>query len=66
MIMGRWKSTAFMDYIRPQVLEWTNIMSRDMIKHDSFIDAATAPQQGPLASPFSGYDLIVPRFHLAH
>ena len=66
MIMGRWKSTAFLDYIRPQVLEWTNNMSSDMIRHDSFLDAATAPPKGPLASPFNGTDLIVPRFHLAH
>jgi hypothetical protein len=22
MMLGRWKSTAFLDYIRPQVLEW--------------------------------------------
>jgi hypothetical protein len=38
MILGRWKSEAFMDYIRPQVLEWTNLMSRDMVAFDSFTD----------------------------
>jgi hypothetical protein len=27
-------------YIRPQVIEWTNNMSRDMIRHDSFTDAS--------------------------
>jgi len=67
MIMGRWKSTAFLDYIRPQVLEWTNNMSADMIRHDSFLDAATAPSTGaPATTSFNGHDLIVPRFHLRH
>ena len=40
MILGRWSSDAFLVYIRPQVLEWTNQMSGDMIRHDSFFDAA--------------------------
>ncbi|KAI2496577.1 hypothetical protein MHU86_17905 [Fragilaria crotonensis] len=40
MILGRWSSDAFLDYIRPQVLEWTNQLSRDMIQNDSFFDAA--------------------------
>jgi hypothetical protein len=38
MIPGRWKSEAFIDYIRPQVLEWTNLMSRDMVAFNSFTD----------------------------
>jgi hypothetical protein len=40
MILGRWSSDAFLDYICPQVLEWTNQMSADMIRHDSFFDAS--------------------------
>ena len=40
MILGRWSSDAFLDYIRPQVLEWTNQMSSDMIRHNSFFDAS--------------------------
>jgi hypothetical protein len=40
MILGRWSSDAFLDYIRPQVLEWTNQMSADMIRNDSFFDAS--------------------------
>jgi hypothetical protein len=40
MILGRWSSDAFLDYIRPQVLEWTNQLSGDMIHNDSFFDAA--------------------------
>ena len=31
MLLGRWSSDAFLNYIRPQVLEWTNQLSRDMI-----------------------------------
>ncbi|KAI2503570.1 hypothetical protein MHU86_10857 [Fragilaria crotonensis] len=42
MILGRWSSDAFLDYIRPQVLEWTNQMSRDMINNNSFFDATDA------------------------
>ena len=38
MILGRWSSDAFMVYIRPQVLEWTNIMSRDMARAGNFRD----------------------------
>jgi hypothetical protein len=38
MILGRWSSDAFLVYIRPQVLEWANNMSRDMISFDSFLD----------------------------
>ena len=40
MILGRWSSDAFLVYIRPQVLEWTNQMSGDMIRNDSFFDAS--------------------------
>ena len=39
MILGRWSSDAFLVYIRPQVMEWTNQMSSDMIENDSFFDA---------------------------
>ena len=38
-ILGRWSSDAFLDYTRPQVLEWTDNMSRNMIRHDSFLHA---------------------------
>ena len=31
--MGRWLLQAFLAYIRPQVIEWTNNMSRDIIRH---------------------------------
>jgi hypothetical protein len=39
MLLGRWASKGFLVYIRPQVLEWTTNMSRDMINIDSFFEA---------------------------
>ena len=39
MILGRWSPDAILVYIRPQVLEWTNNMSHDMIHNNSFMDA---------------------------
>jgi len=38
MILGRWSSDAFLVYIRPQVLEWTNIMAQDMARNKDFRD----------------------------
>ena len=42
MILGRWKSRAFLDYIRPQVIEWTSCLSRDMISFENFTDLLDA------------------------
>ena len=36
MILGRWKTKAFFDYIRPQVVELTTGLSKDMISFDTF------------------------------
>jgi hypothetical protein len=41
MLLGRWASTAFLAYIRPQVLEWTSNMSKSIIKIDSFLDPSS-------------------------
>ena len=38
MMLGRWKSAAFLDYIRPQVLEWAGDMASEMAKTISFLD----------------------------
>ena len=43
MLLGRWSSDAFLKYIRPQVVEWTNQLSRDMIHHNYF---STPPTLG--------------------
>jgi hypothetical protein len=65
MILGRWSSDAFMAYIRPQVLEWTNIMSKDMARAGNYRDlsyhdrAPSRPNKGILRE--SG---IIPRFYL--
>lgn len=47
MILGRWSSDAFLVYIRPQVLEWTNNMSCEMINNESFLDATDSRRTKP-------------------
>jgi hypothetical protein len=70
MIFGRWSSDAFLVYIRPQVMEWTNNMSTDMIKHDSFTDVSdrrrTHREDPRVRLPFNGPSIIAPRLHLFH
>ena len=43
MILGRWSSSAFMRYIRPQVLEWTSGMAQLMLTTQDFrhLDSST-------------------------
>jgi hypothetical protein len=38
MMLGRWKSTAFLHYIRPQVLEWAGDAAQQMSETRSFLD----------------------------
>ena len=45
-ILGRWKSLAFLTYIRPQVLEWSGGMAADMAKTKSFTDVSEKPKKG--------------------
>jgi hypothetical protein len=76
MILGRWSSDAFLVYIRPQVLEWTNNMSCDMIHLDTFFDvphrdvvASDDPRtRKRLKQSFNGRDSIVtmPKFYIYH
>jgi hypothetical protein len=73
MLLGRWLSKAFLAYIRPQVLEWTNNMSMDMTQADSFLDVGNFDQTDshqPRVHPnrFHGPDaaLVIPRMHLHH
>jgi hypothetical protein len=70
MIFGRWSSDAFLVYIRPQVLEWTNQMSKDMIKFDTFLDASDnrrAHTEDPRTRrPFNGPSVLTPNLHLFH
>lgn len=73
MILGRWSSDAFLVYIRPQVLEWTNNMSRDMISFDSFLDiglwdiaSRTDPRQRRHSNTMNGRNtyLQIPDFNI--
>ena len=69
MILGRWLSDAFLDYIRPQVLEWTNNMSDDMINFDSFWDLSSSANTDRLIrEPINGLDSLsnTPAFFLRH
>jgi hypothetical protein len=38
MMLGRWKSLAFLTYIRPQVMEWAGDMASEMAKAKPFLD----------------------------
>ena len=38
MILGRWRSTTYLDYIRPQVAELTDLLSSDMISFENFFE----------------------------
>jgi hypothetical protein len=40
MMLGRWKSTAFLHYIRPQVLEWAGDAAQQMTRTKSFLDVS--------------------------
>jgi len=78
MILGRWSSQAFLAYIRPQVLEWTNNMSKDMIMLDNFfhVSAPTSDTHDDThlrklpshSTTFNGQpiNLLIPRLHLFH
>jgi hypothetical protein len=74
MLMGRWLSKAFLVYIRPQVIEWTNKIRSDMIHLNSFTDASGGfdmadPDIARVPPPrINGPDnsLIIPSFHLDH
>ena len=41
MLLGRWKSSCFLDYIRPQVIDWVNRFSVDMISFKHFFELFT-------------------------
>ena len=69
MILGRWLSDAFLDYIRPQVLEWTNNMSSDMVNFDSFWDlTSSVATERLIREPINGRDSPsnTPMFFLGH
>jgi len=67
-ILGRWSSDAFLVYIRPQVMEWTNIMAQDMANTGGFQDLN---QRDPTDHNQDdnwrlGDSMHLPRFYLTH
>ena len=76
IMLGRWSSDAFLVYMRPQVLEWTNNMSCDMTNYESFMDLSSRSAHRNTSSqfpskvlqPFHGRDssIIIPKLHLMH
>lgn len=75
IILGCWSSDAFLVYIRPQVLEWTNNMSRVMIAIAIFFEVQMnhhTTTAGPSICAntynpaFNGPSVIIPRLHLNH
>ena len=47
-ILRQWSSDAFfLVYIRPQVLEWTNTMAKDMTQVKNFLDLNFQDKQHP-------------------
>lgn len=47
MIMGRWLTCAFLVYIHPQVLGWTNNMSANMTCTNHFFEVGTFDRANP-------------------
>lgn len=65
MILERWSLDAFIVYIRPQVMEWTSIMSKDMARAGSFTDLGTQARRGKWISPTIDTSIVgrsFPRF----
>ena len=62
MILGRWKSTAFMEYIRSQILELSSGLAVDMVAFDHFTEICprrTDPTNAKVKS-----HRFVPKFHI--
>ena len=49
MLQGRWRSQAFMDYIRPQVVEFSTGLSSDMIQAGDFYHIPEALDENIIA-----------------
>ena len=47
MMLGRWKSLAFLAYIRPQVMEWAGDMASEMAKGKPFLDLGESQARSP-------------------
>jgi len=62
-ILGRWSSDAFLVYIRPQVLEWTNLMAKDMVASNDHTDPSRTDPSSTRSTSWAGPG-IMPKFHI--
>ena len=45
MVLGRWKSKAWLEYIRPQVSELIDLVLDDMISFNNFFELIYPPRK---------------------
>jgi len=64
-ILGRWSSEAFLVYIRPQVLEWTNNMSQDMASLGKFTDLSSGAIMTSTNDQKRGQKKFIPNLNMA-
>ena len=65
MILGRWKSQSFLDYIRPQIAEMLIGFSRDMVSFESFAELHCSTDNGKRRrKSASNTHQRFPKFHL--
>jgi hypothetical protein len=64
MILRRWKSKAFLDYIRPQVIAWTGCFSEDMIGFDNFYELFSKQVKDPKGTELHGNCSLIPELNL--
>ena len=65
MLLGRWKSRAFLVYIRPQVTEWCDLFSIDMILFNHYFElfASTSQQKSKLkGNEIQRKDYLMPQY----
>ena len=61
MILGRWKSKAWLEYIRPQVLQLIDLVSEDMVSFENFYELVYPPRKEKRKrTETKGVDLEIP------
>jgi hypothetical protein len=66
MMLGRWKSRAFLDYIQPQILAWSSCFSEDMIVLENFFELFSNKDkvQDIRGTYFNGDRTLIPGLNL--